>query len=128
MADDKAMIRAMQGEIEALKRQLVGFRGGGGGAARALQMCYSASRRPIHAFPSRFGLYLSTFPNQAPSPHLPSAPSPPLPPHQASHGPHVEAKHHSAALSAKEELVKQVCVWGGGAGGIASYPLPLVWL
>ena len=24
MADDKAMIRAMQGEIEALKRQLVG--------------------------------------------------------------------------------------------------------
>ena len=30
VADDKAMIRAMQGEIEALKRQLVGGRGGNG--------------------------------------------------------------------------------------------------
>ena len=35
VADDKAMIRAMQGEIEALKRQLVG---GGGWAAGTLRL------------------------------------------------------------------------------------------
>ena len=57
----------------------------------------------------------------------------PLPPSllQASHGPHVEAKHLSAALSAKEELVKQVrvCVGGGKSRGHREFPLPpLVWL